>query len=57
MMKKMFEYENEVIEEELYKFDEEEVDKLMEEKPWRKKYRYLKYILVRTTLRESRSQL
>jgi hypothetical protein len=29
-MKKKFEFENEVIEEELYHFDEEEVDKLFE---------------------------
>ena len=32
-----FELENEVIEEEqLYHFDEEEVDKLFKEKPWKK---------------------
>ena len=36
MMKKMFEFENEVIEEELYHFEEAEVDRLMEQKPWLK---------------------
>lgn len=36
MAKMMFEYENEVIEEELYNFSEAEVDRLMDEKPWRK---------------------
>ena len=36
MARKMFEYENEIIEEELYNFSEAEVDRLMEEKPWRK---------------------
>ena len=35
-MKKMFEFENEIIEEELYNFSEEEVDKLMAERPWQK---------------------
>jgi hypothetical protein len=35
MAKMMFEYENEIIEEELYHFSEEEVDLLMEQKPWR----------------------
>jgi hypothetical protein len=32
----MFEYENEVIEEELYNFEEAEVDRLMEQRPWLK---------------------
>jgi hypothetical protein len=36
MMQKMFEYENEVIEEELYNFEEAEVDRLMEQRPWLK---------------------
>jgi COP9 signalosome complex subunit 5 len=38
MMKKMFEFENEVIEEELYNFEEAEVDRLMEQRPWLKEY-------------------
>jgi hypothetical protein len=33
-----FELENEVIEEELYNFNEAEVDRLMDEKPWLKEY-------------------
>jgi hypothetical protein len=37
MMKKRFELENEVIDEELYHFEEEEVDRLMNERPWTKK--------------------
>jgi len=39
-MKKRFELENEVIDEELYHFDEEEVDRLMATMPWTKKYNY-----------------
>jgi hypothetical protein len=35
-MRKTFEFENEVIDEELYHFSEEEVDKLMEQRPWEK---------------------
>jgi len=38
-MKKRFELENEVIDEELYHFDEEEVDRLMSNMPWTKKYK------------------
>jgi hypothetical protein len=41
MMAKRFEFENEVIEEELYQFSEEEVDKLFREKPWLKKYLFI----------------
>jgi hypothetical protein len=37
MAKQRFELENEIIEEELYKFDEAEVDKLFEDKPWKSK--------------------
>lgn len=37
MAQKRFEFENEVLEEELYKFDEAEVDRLFEQKPWRSK--------------------
>lgn len=36
MMQKMFEFENEVIEEELYHFSEAAVDRMMEERPWLK---------------------
>ena len=36
-MKQRFELENEVIDEDLYHFDEEEVDRLMDEKPWLRK--------------------
>lgn len=36
MMQKKFEYENEVIEEELFQFSEEETDKLFRDKPWTK---------------------
>ena len=36
MMQKKFEYENEVIEEELYHFSEAENDKIQKEKPWGK---------------------
>lgn len=35
MMQKKFEFENEVIEEELYQFSEAEGDKVRLEKPWR----------------------
>jgi hypothetical protein len=35
-MQKKFEYENEVIEEELYHFSEAENNKILDEKPWRK---------------------
>ena len=38
MMKTRFEFENEIIDEELYHFDEEDVDRLFREKPWLKKY-------------------
>lgn len=31
---KRFEFENEVIEEELYQFSEEETDRLFKDKPW-----------------------
>jgi len=34
IMKTRFEFENEIIDEELYHFSEEEVDRLMIEKPW-----------------------
>ena len=37
MARKKFEFENEIIEEQLFKFSEEEVDKLMIERPWTKK--------------------
>jgi hypothetical protein len=37
MMQKKFELENEVIEEELYQFSEEETDRLFKERPWEKK--------------------
>lgn len=40
MMKTRFEFENEIIDEELYHFSEEEVDRLMLEKPWLKKYNF-----------------
>lgn len=36
MMQKKFEFENEVIEEELYQFSEAETDKLFNERPWLK---------------------
>jgi hypothetical protein len=36
MMQKKFEYENEVIEEELFQFSEEEAERLYREKPWNK---------------------
>lgn len=35
MMQKKFEYENEVIEEELYQWNEAENEKMFKEKPWR----------------------
>lgn len=35
-MQKKFEFENEVIEEELYQFSEEEIDKMFRDKPWTK---------------------
>lgn len=38
MMKTRFEFENEVIDEELYHFAEEDVDQLMKDMPWLKKY-------------------
>jgi hypothetical protein len=34
MMQKKFEFENEVIEEELYQFSEAETDRLFRERPW-----------------------
>ncbi len=36
MMQKKFEFENEVIEEELYQFSETEVERMFKEKPWTK---------------------
>lgn len=36
MMQKKFELENEVIEEELFQFSEEETDRMFREKPWTK---------------------
>ena len=61
MMQKRFEFENEVIEEELFQFSEEEVDRLFLEKPWLKKYLFIrKYMIhgvVHIILRESRYQL
>jgi hypothetical protein len=60
MMKKMFEFENEVIEEELYNFEEAEVDRLMEERPWLKEYLFkllfYSILLVRIISRELRYQ-
>jgi hypothetical protein len=35
---KQFELENEIMEEEIYKFSEAEQDKLFETRPWRKEY-------------------
>lgn len=37
MMKTRFELENEIIDEELYHFNEEEVDRLMVDRPWLRK--------------------
>jgi hypothetical protein len=37
MMQKRFEFENEVIDEQLYNFSEAEVDRLLDQKPWLKK--------------------
>jgi len=42
MMQKRFELENEVIEDQLYHFSEEEVDRLFEQKPWLKEYFFQK---------------
>lgn len=41
MMQKKFEFENEVIEEELYQFSEAEVDRMFKEKPWAKEYKLI----------------
>lgn len=46
MMKKRFEFENEVIEEELYHFEEAEVDKLMDERPWLKDPNHFKRVKI-----------
>lgn len=40
MMQKKFEFENEVIEEELYQFSEAEIDRMFEEKPWAKEWEF-----------------
>ena len=56
MMQKKFEFENEVIEEELYQFSEAETERIFKEKAWSKEYAHdyyrLTYFLVRTTSSE-----
>jgi len=38
MLQKKFEFENEIIEEELYQFSEAEIDKMFADKPWKNEY-------------------
>ena len=46
MAQKMFEFENEVIEEELYNFSEEETDRMMEQRPWNKDSYHFKRVKI-----------